>query len=222
MEELASSLVVMRRTGKANRRLVRRTAQLFAGLVLYGAGMALMVASRLGLTSWDVFHQGLSKVTGLSFGSVVILLGIPILVLWIPLRQRPGFGTLANLVVIGLVVDGALAAIPDASLPVRIGYLATGIVIIGIGTGLYIGARMGPGPRDGLMTGIVARFPRLSIRGVRTALELTVLGLGWLLGGTVGLGTLAFALSIGPLAQLFIPMFTVRAGHDAPVPVSAH
>jgi uncharacterized membrane protein YczE len=212
----------MRRAGNANRRLVRRTAQLFAGLLLYGAGMALMVASRLGLTSWDVFHQGLSKVTGLSFGSVVILLGIPILVLWIPLRQRPGFGTLANLVVIGLVVDGALAAIPDASLPVRIGYLATGIVIIGIGTGLYIGARMGPGPRDGLMTGMVARFPRLSIRAVRTALELTVLGLGWLLGGTVGLGTLAFALSIGPLAQLFIPMFTVPAEHDAPVPVSAH
>ena len=212
----------MRGAGNANRRLVRRTTQLFAGLILYGVGMALMVESRLGLTSWDVFHQGLSKATGLTFGWVVILLGIPILLLWIPLRQRPGFGTVANLVVIGLVVDRALAVIPDAALQVRIGYLVTGIVIIGIGTGLYIGARMGPGPRDGLMTGVVARFPRLSIRAVRTVLELTVLGLGWLLGGTVGLGTLAFALSIGPLAQLFIPMFTVPAEDDAPVPVSAH
>lgn len=206
----------------ANRRLTRRTIQLFAGLVLYGVGMALMVESRLGLTSWDVLHQGLSRVTGVSFGLVVILLGIPILLLWIPLRQRPGFGTVANLLVIGLVVDGALAVIPDAPLWVRAAYLITGILVIGMGTGLYIGARMGPGPRDGLMTGIVARFPRLSIRLVRTVLELTVLGLGWLLGGTVGLGTLAFALSIGPLAQLFIPMFTIPAGHDAPAPVTAH
>ena len=192
--------------------IVRRTAQLFAGLVLYGLGMALMIKSNLGLTSWDVFHQGLSKVTGLSFGLVVILLGIPILLLWIPLRQRPRFGTIANLVVIGFVVDGALAALPDpAALWLRVIYLVAGIGVIGVGTGLYIGARMGPGPRDGLMTGLVARFPRLSIRLVRTAIELTVLGLGWLLGGTVGIGTLAFALSIGPLAQIFIPMFTIRA-----------
>jgi uncharacterized membrane protein YczE len=212
----------MRRDGNANRRLARRTSQLFAGLVLYGIGMALMVESRLGLTSWDVFHQGLSQVTGLSFGWVVILLGIPILLLWIPLRQPPGFGTVANLVVIGLVVDGALAVIPNAPLWVRAGYLISGILVIGMGTGLYIGARMGPGPRDGLMTGIVARFPRLSIRLVRTVLELTVLGLGWLLGGTVGLGTVGFALSIGPLAQLFIPMFTVPTEDDAPAPVSAH
>jgi uncharacterized membrane protein YczE len=206
----------------ANRRLARRTTQLFAGLILYGTGMALMIRSRLGLTSWDVFHQGLSQATGLSFGLVVILLGIPILLLWIPLRQRPGFGTVANLVVIGFVVDGALAVIPDAPLWVRAAYLISGILVIGMGTGLYIGARTGPGPRDGLMTGIVARFPRLSIRLVRTVLELTVLGLGWLLGGTVGLGTLAFALSIGPLAHLFIPMFTVPAGDGAPAPVSAH
>jgi uncharacterized membrane protein YczE len=212
----------MRPAGNANRRLARRISQLFAGLVLYGVGMALMVESRLGLTSWDVFHQGLSQVTGLSFGMVVILLGIPILLLWIPLRQRPGFGTVANLVVIGFVVDAALAVIPGAPLWVRAGYLISGILVIGMGTGLYIGARMGPGPRDGLMTGIVARFPRLSIRLVRTVLELTVLGLGWLLGGTVGLGTLAFALAIGPLAQLFIPMFTVMAEDRAPAPVSAH
>jgi uncharacterized membrane protein YczE len=202
----------MRTAGNSDRRLVRRTTQLFAGLALYGIGMALMIESRLGLTSWDVFHQGLSEVTGLSFGWVVILLGVPILLLWIPLRQRPGFGTIANLVVIGFVVDGALATIADpTAMWLRVAYLVAGILVIGIGTGLYIGARMGPGPRDGLMTGIVARFPKLSIRLVRTTLELTVLVLGWLLGGTVGLGTLAFALAIGPLAQLFIPMFTVRA-----------
>ncbi|HEV8175141.1 MAG TPA: hypothetical protein VGP91_15985 [Actinoplanes sp.] len=209
--------------GNTNRRLVRRTTQLFAGLVFYGLGMALMIESRLGLTSWDVFHQGLSRVTGLSFGWVVILLGVPILVLWIPLRQRPGFGTVANLVVIGFVVDGALATIPaPAPVWLRIGYLVAGIVVIGLGTGLYIGARMGPGPRDGLMTGMVARFPRLSIRLVRTVMELSVLGLGWVLGGTVGIGTLAFALSIGPLAQVFIPMFTVRVPEYVPDLASVH
>lgn len=209
--------------GNTNRRLVRRTTQLFAGLVFYGLGMALMIESRLGLTSWDVFHQGLSRVTGLSFGWVVILLGVPILVLWIPLRQRPGFGTVANLVVIGFVVDGALATVPaPAPVWLRIGYLVAGIVVIGLGTGLYIGARMGPGPRDGLMTGMVARFPRLSIRLVRTVMELSVLGLGWVLGGTVGIGTLAFALSIGPLAQVFIPMFTVRVPQYASDLASVH
>jgi uncharacterized membrane protein YczE len=213
----------MRAAGNTDRRLARRTVQLFAGLVLYGVGMALMIESNLGLTSWDVFHQGLSKVTGLSFGLVVVLLGIPILLLWIPLRQRPGFGTIANLVVIGFVVDGALATIPEpALLWLRVIYLVAGILVIGVGTGLYIGARMGPGPRDGLMTGIVARFPRLSIRLVRTVLELTVLGLGWLLGGTVGIGTLAFALSIGPLAQIFIPMFTIRAATGEPALATAH
>lgn len=202
--------------------VIRRTVQLFAGLVLYGVGMALMIESKLGLTSWDVFHQGLSKVTGLSFGLVVILLGIPILLLWIPLRQRPGFGTIANLVVIGFVVDGALATLPiPSSLWLRVVYLVAGIGVIGVGTGLYIGARMGPGPRDGLMTGLVARFPRLSIRLVRTAIELTVLGLGWLLGGTVGIGTLAFALSIGPLAQIFIPMFTLRTPDETAAGVPA-
>ena len=209
--------------GNTNRRLVRRTTQLFAGLVFYGLGMALMIESRLGLTSWDVFHQGLSRVTGLSFGWVVILLGVPILVLWIPLRQRPGFGTVANLVVIGFVVDGALATVPaPAPVWLRIGYLVAGIVVIGLGTGLYIGARMGPGPRDGLMTGMVARFPQLSIRLVRTVMELSVLGLGWVLGGTVGIGTLAFALSIGPLAQVFIPMFTVRVPQYASDLASVH
>jgi uncharacterized membrane protein YczE len=189
---------------------LRRLTQLFTGLALYGISMAFMVKSDLGLNPWDVFHQGLSKVTGLSFGLVVILLGIPILVLWIPLRQRPGFGTIANLVVIGFVVDGALALLPaGGNLPARVCYLVAGILVNGLATGLYIGARMGPGPRDGLMTGIVKRFPRLSIRLVRTAIELFVLGVGFLLGGTVGIGTIAYALCIGPLVHVFLPLCTV-------------
>ena len=197
-------------SGNGDRRLTRRVVQLFAGLALYGVSMAFMVESALGLNPWDVFHQGLSKVTGISFGLVVILLGIPILLLWIPLRQRPGFGTVANIVVIGFVVDGALAVLPaGATMPARVSYLVAGILLNGLATGLYIGSRFGAGPRDGLMTGIVGRFPRLSIRLVRTSIELLVLGVGFLLGGTVGLGTVAYALAIGPLAHLFIPLCTV-------------
>lgn len=198
--------------------LVRRVPQLFLGLVLYGVSMAMMVESGLGLTSWDVFHQGLSRVTGLSLGWIVILVGVPVLLLWIPLRQRPGFGTLANLVVVGLAVDWGLALLPGTgNWPARVSYLVAGILLNGVATGLYIGSAFGPGPRDGLMTGIVARFPRLSLRLVRTAIELTVLLAGFLLGGTVGIGTLAYALAIGPLSQVFIPLFTARR----PVPVPA-
>jgi uncharacterized membrane protein YczE len=207
-------------TGNGDRRIPRRVIQLFAGLVLYGVSMAFMVESALGLNPWDVFHQGLSKATGISFGWVVILLGVPILLLWIPLRQRPGFGTMANLVVVGFAVDGALAVLPaGGTMPARIGYLVGGILLNGLATGLYIGSRFGPGPRDGLMTGIVGRFPRLSIRVVRTTLELSVLGVGFLLGGTVGIGTVAYALAIGPLVHLFLPICTVREDRVAqPVP----
>jgi uncharacterized membrane protein YczE len=172
--------------------------------------MAFMVESALGLNPWDVFHQGLSNAVGISFGWVVILLGVPILLLWIPLRQRPGFGTIANLLVIGFVVDGALAVLPaGGTIPARVGYLVGGILLNGLATGLYIGARMGPGPRDGLMTGIVHRFPRLSIRLVRTAIELSVLGAGFFMGGTVGIGTIVYAVTIGPLVHLFLPLCTV-------------
>jgi uncharacterized membrane protein YczE len=177
--------------------------------------MAFMVESALGLNPWGVFHQGLSKVTGISFGWVVILMGIPVLLLWIPLRQRPGFGTVANLVVIGFVVDGALAVLPaGGTIPARVGYLVSGILLNALATGLYIGSRFGPGPRDGLMTGLVARFPRLSVRLVRTTIELSVLLVGFLLGGTVGLGTIAYALAIGPLVHLFLPLCTVRVGEE--------
>jgi uncharacterized membrane protein YczE len=191
-------------------RITRRLVQLFAGLVLYGVSMALLVESRLGLDPWDVFHQGLSRVTGLSLGTVVILTGIPVLLLWIPLRQRPGFGTLANLIVIGLVVDRALTLLPAGTgWPARIAYLVGGIVLNAAATGLYIGSRLGPGPRDGLMTGITGRFPKLSIRLVRTGIEVTVLAAGFLLGGTAGIGTVVYALCIGPLVQVFLPIFTV-------------
>jgi uncharacterized membrane protein YczE len=198
-------------------RITRRLVQLFAGLALYGVSMALLIESHLGLDPWDVFHQGVSKVTGLSFGTVVILTGIPVLALWIPLRQRPGFGTLANLVVVGLVVDRALALLPAGTTwTARIAYLIGGILLNAIATGLYIGSRFGPGPRDGLMTGIVGRFPKLSIRLVRTTIELTVLAAGFLLGGTVGIGTVAYALGIGPLVQVFLRLF------DLPSQVGDH
>lgn len=190
----------------------RRVPQLFTGLFLYGVSIALTVESNLGLNPWDVFHQGLSEVTGISFGLVVVLVGVPVLLLWIPLRQRPGFGTIANIVVVGLAADAALAVLPAGEgLPARIGYLTGGILLNGFATGLYIGSRMGPGPRDGLMTGLAGRFPRVSIRVIRTGIELAVLGAGFLLGGTVGIGTIAYALAIGPLVHLFLPPLTVRA-----------
>jgi uncharacterized membrane protein YczE len=203
--------------------LVRRVTQLLLGLVLYGVSMALMVESGLGLNPWDVFHQGLSEVTGISFGWIVLLVGIPVLLLWIPLRQRPGVGTVANVLIVGFSADAALALLPAGeSIPARIGYLVGGILLNGVATGLYIGSRMGPGPRDGLMTGLAARFPKLSVRVIRTGIEVLVLAAGFLLGGTVGIGTIAYALAIGPLVHLFLPRLTVpepgRAANTGSVP----
>jgi uncharacterized membrane protein YczE len=202
----------MMRIGNGHR-LVRRLVQLYAGLLLYGASMALMVEARLGLDPWDVFHQGVSRRTGLRFGTVVIVVGALVLLLWIPLRQRPGIGTVSNVVVLGLSVEAALAALPTPHpLAARWAFLVAGVVANGAATGLYIGARLGPGPRDGLMTGYVARFPGRSIRLVRTGIEATVLTAGWLLGGTVGWATLLYAVGIGPLAHVFVPLFTVPDG----------
>ncbi|MDF2968325.1 MAG: hypothetical protein K0Q93_2103 [Nocardioidaceae bacterium] len=188
--------------------------QLFAGLTLYGWSMAMMVRSELGLDPWDVFHDGVSRWMGLSFGTVVIVVGLFVLALWIPLRQWPGLGTVANAIVIGLVTDLGLALLstPD-SLPARIGLLIGGIVLNGLAGGMYIGSQFGAGPRDGLMTGLVRRTGR-SIRLVRTSLELTVLALGWLLGGVVGVGTVLYALMIGPLVQVFLPRLTVELPAD--------
>ncbi|MBX6358330.1 MAG: hypothetical protein IRZ05_21075 [Micromonosporaceae bacterium] len=209
----------MARVTGFSKHVLRRFVQLQVGLVLYGASMALMIKSALGLDPWDVFHQGLAEVTGLRFGWVVIGVGAVVLLLWIPLRQRPGVGTVSNVIVIGLAVDGALDLLPAPDLlAVRVAFLVAGIVGNGVATGLYIGARLGPGPRDGLMTGFVARKPGRSIRLVRTVIEVTVLAVGWLLGGTVGVGTVLYAVSIGPLAHMFIPLFTVRPAGHAPAP----
>ena len=191
--------------------MVRRGVQLLVGLVLYGVSIALMVESGLGLAPWSVFEQGLSRVTGIGLGWVLIMVGAAVLLLWIPLRQRPGVGTVANVVVVGLALDAALALLPAVDgLPLQIAFVVGGVGLNGVATGLYIGAGLGPGPRDGLMTGLVGRFPRLSIRLVRTGIEATVLAAGFLLGGTAGAGTVLYALAIGPLAQLFIPLFTVK------------
>jgi uncharacterized membrane protein YczE len=170
----------------------------------------MIVASGLGLGPWDVFHQGLSEQVGVSLGWVVIGVGLAVLLLWIPLRQRPGLGTISNAIVIGLVIDATLTFLSQpGSMAGRAGLLVAGVVINGVATGLYIGAGLGPGPRDGLMTGLAARGH--SIRVVRTAIELTALVIGWILGGTVGVGTILYALSIGPLAHFFIPRLAVSA-----------
>ncbi|GGQ33579.1 YitT family protein [Streptomyces sp. MMS20-AI2-20] len=199
----------MARTALGERRLVRRLFQLYAGLALYGASSALLVRSGLGLEPWNVLHQGLSERTGLSMGVVLTALGAAILLLWIPLRQRPGLGTISNVLVIGVAMDATLAVVPDAhGLAVRVALLAAGIVLNGAATGLYIAARFGPGPRDGLMTGLNRRTG-LSVRLVRTAIEITVVVTGFVLGGTVGVGTVLYAVAIGPLAQLFLRVFAV-------------
>jgi uncharacterized membrane protein YczE len=189
-------------------RLGRRLTQLYAGLVLYGASASLLLLAGLGNDPWDVLHQGLSRQTGLGTGTWTIIVGAIVLLAWIPLRQRPGLGTISNVVVIGLVMEAMLAAFPPAhGLDVQIPLMLAGVVLNGAATGLYIGASFGPGPRDGLMTGLAARG--LSLRAVRTAIELTVLTGGAVLGGTVGVGTVVYALAIGPLAHVFIPALTV-------------
>jgi uncharacterized membrane protein YczE len=197
-----------------------RLVQLSAGLVLFGASLALLVRSELGLDPWDVFHQGLSVATGLSIGVCTIVAGVVVLLLWFPLRQRPGIGTVANVILVGISLDAILLLLPTTDAPaLRWTYLVSGIVLNGIATGAYIGAGLGPGPRDGLMVGL-ARGGR-SIRFVRTAIEVSVLVVGWLLGGTVGIGTVLFALTIGPIVHWTLPMLShdrriaERAG-DAP------
>jgi uncharacterized membrane protein YczE len=195
----------------------RRLAQLYAGLVLFGVSMALMIRARLGLDSWDVLHQGIARRSGVQFGWVVIAIGAAVLLLWVPLRQRPGIGTISNVIVVGLAVDAALDVMPaPGAMPARIALLVSGVVVNGVATGLYIGAGLGPGPRDGLMTGLAARGH--SIRVVRTAIEVTVLAGGWLLGGSVGVGTVLYAVTIGPLAHYFIPHLSIPDRRAAPCP----
>jgi uncharacterized membrane protein YczE len=190
-------------------RLPRRLTQLAVGLVVYGVSMAMMVRGTLGLDPWDVFHFGLASRLPLSFGGVVIVTGVAVLLLWVPLRQMPGLGTIANAIVIGLATDAALAVIAEPSaLAARAALLLGGVALNGLATALYIGSQFGPGPRDGLMTGLVRRTG-WSFRLVRTSIELSVVAVGWLLGGVVGLGTIVYALAIGPLVQLMLPWFIV-------------
>ncbi|MEU9480046.1 hypothetical protein [Streptomyces sp. NPDC048191] len=194
--------------------LGRRLLQLYAGLALYGASAALLLRAGLGMEPWGVLHQGLAKLTGLTIGVVSIIVGAAVLLLWIPLRQRPGLGTVSNVFAVGLAMDGTLALVPTAhTFAVRVPLLLAGIVLNGAATGLYISARFGPGPRDGLMTGLHRRTGR-SIRLMRTGIEVSVVITGFLLGGTIGVGTVLYAVSIGPLAQLFLRVFAVPPAPD--------
>jgi uncharacterized membrane protein YczE len=196
----------------------RRFAQLIAGLLLYGVTMGMMVRAVLGLDPWDVFHQGLTALVNrwvpLSYGAVITIVSVIVLLLWIPLRQRPGVGTIANTAIIGFTTDATLRLLPEFdNLTVRIVVLTTAIAGNALAGALYIGAGLGPGPRDGLMTGLVARGVG-SVRLVRTTIELSVLGIGWLLGGVFGVGTVIYALAIGPLLHLLLPRLEVRSPVD--------
>ncbi|MFE2868978.1 YitT family protein [Embleya sp. NPDC059259] len=198
-------------------RLPNRLIRLFLGLALFGVGIALMVRAKLGLDAWNVLHEGVAERSGLPFGRIVIGTAVLVLLLWIPLRQRPGIGTIANVVLVGLVVDALLWLLPTPTgLPLRTGLLLAGVVVTAIATGLYIGAGLGPGPRDGLMTGWAARGH--SIRVGRTVIEASVLVAGVLLGGTVGVGTVVFTLTIGPLAHWFLPRLTLPPKPEASHP----
>jgi len=201
--------VARRWSGGRSVAMTRRLAQLYAGLALYGLSMALLVRAELGVMPWDVLHQGISRTVGGSLGTVSIVVGALVLLLWVPLRQRPGVGTVSNVLVIGLAVDASLALLPGVDLmAVRVGLVGVGIVLNAVATAAYIGVQLGPGPRDGLMTGLVRRTG-WSVRLVRTGIEVVVVASGWLLGGTLGVATVLYALAIGPLVQLLLPRFTV-------------
>ena len=198
--------------------MLRRLLQLYIGLVLYGVSTALFVHANLGADPWDVFHLGVAQQLGISFGTVIILTGAAVLLLWIPIRQMPGLGTVSNVIVLGLAADATLAVLPPLeSMVARSALLVGAIVLNAIATGMYIGAGFGPGPRDGLMTGLHARTG-WSLRGIRTAIELSVLLIGWLLGGKFGVGTVIYALSIGPLIQLCLPWFSQPVSRNAVSP----
>jgi uncharacterized membrane protein YczE len=202
-------MVLSREIGEKMVLFARRVAQLYVGLALYGLSIALQVASALGNSPWDVLNQGLSRRVGLSIGAWIIITGALVMLFWIPLRQRPGVGTVSNVLFVGVFADLFLYLLPDpGGLALRGTYLVAAVLVGGFATGCYIGAGLGPGPRDGLTTGLAARGH--SIRTVRTGIELSVLAVGWLLGGTVGIGTLLYAVTIGPLSHIFIPALAIR------------
>ncbi|MFF9564945.1 YitT family protein [Leifsonia sp. NPDC014704] len=195
--------------------LTRRLVQLLIGLFLYGIAIALMVRAGIGLSPWDVLAQGLSLKTGIPFGFVTNIVGLVVLAFWIPLRQRPGLGTVLNVLLVGPSAQLGLDLLPQQTeLWAQVLFFVAGLLLLAVATGLYIGPRLGPGPRDGLMTGLHARTGR-PIWMVRTAIEVTVLIIGWALGGNVGVGTLAFALLVGPLCSLTLPFFAIRLPQDA-------
>ena len=191
--------------------MTRRIIQLALGLFLYGIAISLIVRAAIGVAPWDVLSQGVVKQTGLSFGFVTVALSVVVLLLWIPIKQKPGIGTVLNALFVGPSAEVGLAILPvPDSLVMQVVFFAGGLALLAVATGLYIGARFGPGPRDGLMTGIHRKFG-WKIWIVRTAIEVTVLSIGWLLGGNVGIGTLAFALLIGPMVNITMPFFLVPA-----------
>ncbi len=197
-------------------RPVERSARLLAGLVLFGLALALLVEADLGLDPWSVFNQGISRRTGLSLGTITVIVSVLLLGLWIPLRQRPGVGTVANALIVGPVIDLGLAVIPDpGSVPAQVAYMVAAIAGSAVATGLYVGAGWGPGPRDGLMTGLAARGVPLAV--ARAGIEITVLVIGWALGGTVGVATVLFAATIGPLVKQALQRLRI-----APAIGSAH
>ncbi len=189
---------------------LRRLPQLFLGLALYGFSLSVMVRAALGVNPWSVLYEGLERHTSLSFGTISAVIGVLVLLFWIPLRQRPTFGTVANIVVLAYSSDVGLALIPQhLGFPARLGLLVGGLLLNGFSVAVYVGARFGPGPRDGLMTGASAATGR-SLRLVRTLIEITVLAVGWLLGGSVGVGTVLYALAVGPITQFFLPWFAYQ------------
>lgn len=199
-------------------RLGLRLPQLFVGLLLFGASMAMLLRGGLGLEPWGVLHYGLALHLPVSIGAIVIVVSFVVLLLWIPLKQAPGLGTIANALVIGLAMDATLAVLPPADAwPGRGALMLGGVLVNGFAGALYIGSQFGPGPRDGLMTGLHRRTG-VSIRLVRTLIEVAVLAVGWLLGGTAGVGTVLYAFGVGPIVQFFLPRVTVRLGPPAPRP----
>jgi uncharacterized membrane protein YczE len=199
----------------ARGRMPRRLTQLALGLALYGCSTALLVRSELGLPPWPVLHQGLAKMLGVTIGTTTICLGLLLLLSWIPLRERPGLGTVGNVLLIGVALDAALRVVPEVdALAVRITFAVAGIVLTGVATAAYIGVRLGPGPRDGLMTALVRRSTH-SIRLVRTSIEAVVLVVGILLGGTIGVVTVAYVVAIGPLTQFFARYLVIHLPSDA-------
>jgi uncharacterized membrane protein YczE len=199
-------------------KLVRRLPQLYVGLFLYGVSLALMVRGALGLAPWDVLHSGFIRHVPMTLGQAVVLFSFVVLVLWVPLREMPGLGTISNALVVGFSADATLAALtqPD-SFAARMALMVGGVVLCGLASALYIGAQLGRGPRDGLMTGL-SRRTGLSLRLVRTGLEVAVVVIGLLLGGKLGVGTVVYALAIGPLTQLMLPWLTVALPSEVPDP----